>query len=130
MRRRDVYVLLVLGVTIWLAGTLYYHEFGTAILETTSVRYWSAFVVSPIVSTLLCVAILKALGIPPQYWAQGLLLLAIPGMFGEAAILSNWPVLMSSFGPASGGRYGAFLFMTYGVALTVAEMVTLKARSQ
>jgi len=56
-----------------------------------------------------------------------MLLLAIPGMIGEAVVLSNLSIFMPRLHATSGGRYGAFLFATYALVLGVAEVVTLKA---
>jgi len=56
-----------------------------------------------------------------------MLLLAIPGMIGEAVVLSNLSRFMPKLHAASGGKYGAFLFATYGLVLGVAEVITLKA---
>ena len=50
MKRNDVTFLLVVGFVIWLAGTIYYAYRGPAILETTKIRYWGAFVLSSIIS--------------------------------------------------------------------------------
>lgn len=57
-----------------------------------------------------------------------MLLLAIPGMIGEAVVLSNLAVFMPKLHAESGGRYGAFLFMTYAVVLAIAELVPLRAQ--
>jgi hypothetical protein len=61
-------------------------------------------------------------------WAVAMLLLAIPGMIGEAVVLTHLTTFMPRLHVTSGGRYGAFLFATYGVVLGLAEVVTLKAR--
>jgi len=55
------------------------------------------------------------------------LLLAIPGMIGEAVVLSHLSTFMPRIQEASGGRYGAFLFATYAVVLGILEIVTLNA---
>jgi hypothetical protein len=128
MKAPDVALLLVLGLIIWVAGTIYYAYRGPAILETTSLRYWMAFAQSPIVSALLCVAILLWRHIAPAQWTSAMLLLAIPGMVGEAVVLSNLSTFMPRLHAASGGRYGAFLFATYALVLGVAEVVTLRGQ--
>lgn len=56
-----------------------------------------------------------------------MLLLAIPGMLGEAVVLPHLSAFMPKLHAASGGRYGAFLFATYAVVLGLAEVVTLRA---
>jgi len=127
VKAHDVVLLLLLGGTIWVCGTIYFANYGAAILETTISRYWVAFAVSPIVSTALCVAILKLRRIPPAHWTLAMLLLAIPGMIGEATVLSHLPTFMPKLQAGSGGKYGAFLFATYALALGVAEVVTLRA---
>jgi hypothetical protein len=98
-----------------------------AILETTSARYWASFVLSPIVSAAICIAILRWRRVGPTHWASAMLLLAIPGMIGEAVVLSHLATFMPRLQAASGGRYGAFLFATYALVLGVAEVVTLRA---
>jgi hypothetical protein len=127
MKGHDVALLLVIGLIIWIVGTIYYANQGRAILESTSLRYWGAFALSPIVSAVLCVAILRWRHIAPANWTSAMLLLAIPGMIGEALVLSNLSTFMPKLQATSGGRYGAFLFATYAVVLGMAEVVTLRA---
>jgi hypothetical protein len=50
------------------------------------------------------------------------LLLAIPGMIGEAVVLSHRGIFMPRLQATSGGRYGAFLFATYALVLGLAEV--------
>ncbi len=129
MKRQDVELLLVLGLIIWILGTVYYAERGRAMLETTSSRYWTEFALSPVISAILCIAILRWRHIALASWTSAMLLLAIPGMIGEAVVLSNLSTFMPKLQVASGGRYGAFLFATYAFVLAVAEVVTLGASS-
>lgn len=128
MKGQDVILLLASGLLIWIVGTIYYGYRGPAILESTHLRYWIAFALSPLLSAVLCIAILWWRQIPAANWASAMLLLAIPGMIGEAVVLSNLPVFMPRIHAVSGGKYGAFLFAAYAVALGVAEIVTLRAR--
>lgn len=127
MKGQDVVLLLALGLVIWVVGTIYYANRGPAIFEGTSARYWSAFILSPILSAALCIAILRWRHIAPAHWASAMLLLAIPGMIGEAMVLSSFSVFMPKMQVASGGRYGAFLFATYALVLGLAEVITLRA---
>jgi hypothetical protein len=129
MKRRDVLSLLVLGSLIWVAGTILYAYRANVIFETTSSRYWWAFATSPVFSAILCVVILRRRRIPLAHWASAMLLLAIPGMLGEAVVLSNLSTFMPRLHAASGGPYGAFLFTTYALVLALAEIVTLRAQS-
>jgi hypothetical protein len=129
MKIQDTVLLFVFGWALWILGTIYFANFGAALLQISSSRYWAAFVLSPTLSTALCVAILRWRQIPQVNWAAAMLLLAIPGMIGEAVVLSELPRFMPKLHAASGGRYGALLFATYALALAVAEIVTLKATS-
>jgi hypothetical protein len=129
MKQADIAILLALGLAIWIAGTVYYAWRGPAILETTAARYWIAFAISPLFSAVFCIAILRWRHIAPAHWAAAMLLLAVPGMIGEAVVLSHLGVFMPRLQEQSGGRYGAFLFATYALVLGLAEIVTLKARS-
>ena len=120
-------LLVLLGFVIWILGSVYYAYRGALVLETTNTRYWISFFVSPLISAFLVVAILRFLRITPSEWASAGLLLAIPGMIGEAVALSHLSAFMPRIQEASGGRYGAFLFATYAVVLGIAEIVTLNA---
>jgi len=127
MKLQESALLLFLGLAIWTLGTIYYAYRGPHILETTALRYWVSFAISPVASAAICVAILRWRQIPPAHWAAAMLLLAIPGMLGEAVVLSNLGTFMPRLHEASGGRYGAYLFATYALVLGLAEVVTLRA---
>jgi hypothetical protein len=129
LKPAEIVFLLVLGLAIWIAGTVYYAYRGAAVLETTALRYWIGFAVSPVLSAALCIVILRWRQVAPADWAAAMLLLAIPGMIGEAIVLSHLATFMPRIHAESGGKYGAFLFATYAIVLTVAEAVTLGARS-
>jgi ABC-type iron transport system FetAB permease component len=127
MRRHDVVQLLLIGLTLWILGSIYYAYRGQRVLEGSRLQYWIAFFVSPIVTAVICVAILRMKNVPAPMWASAMLLLAIPGMVGEAVVLSHLSVFMPRIQASSGGRYGAFLFATYALVLSIAEFVTLRA---
>jgi hypothetical protein len=127
MKGQDAALLLVLGLIIWMVGTIYYANYGKVIFDTTSLRYWRAFVLSPIASAVLCIAILRWRHVAAANWASAMLLLAIPGMIGEAVVLSHMSTFMPKLHATSAGRYGAFLFATYGLVLGVAELVSMRA---
>ena len=127
MKSRDIVYLSVVGLAIWMIGTVYYAYAGSRVLETTSLRYWISFALSPIFSALLCIAIVRRRHIPSPNWAAAMLLLAIPGMIGETVVLSNLTTFMPRLHAESGGRYGALLFATYAVVLGIAETATLRA---
>jgi hypothetical protein len=78
-------------------------------------------------TAVICIAVLKLRQVPPTAWASGMLLLAIPGMIGEAVVLSHLSTFMPRIDASSGGRYGAFLFAIYALVLGIAEVVTLRA---
>jgi len=119
--------LFFVGLGIWIVGTIFYAYRGAQVLETTELRYWVSFALSPVVSAVLCIVILRWRHVAPANWASAMLLLAIPGMIGEAVVLSHLGVFMPRLHAASGGRYGAFLFATYALVLGLAEVVTLRA---
>ena len=127
MKTPDSILLFVLGFIVWILGSVYYAYRGPSVLETTSLRYWISFFISPLLSAVLCIAILKLRHVPPTAWASGMLLLAIPGMIGEPVVLSHLSTFMPRIHASSGGRYGAFLFATYALVLGIAEVVTLRA---
>lgn len=127
MKMHDRVLFLLFGLAFWIIGTLWYEVRGSFVFETTSLRYWINFVLTPIVSAAVCIAILRWRHISAPEWASAALLIALPGMFGEAVLLSNFALLMPRMQPTSAGRYGAFLFVAYALFLTIAEIVTLKA---
>ena len=129
MKSQEIILLLSLGLVIWILATIYFAFTGHNALETTPARYWATFATSPVMSAALCILILWWRHIPPSDWAAGMLLLAIPGMIGEAVVLSNLGTFMPRIQEASGGRYGAFLFATYAVVLGIAEFITLRSAS-
>ena len=90
-------------------------------------RYWINFALTPIVTSAICILLLRWRRIPAPEWASAMLLIAIPGMVGEAVLLSHFAALMPSMREASAGKYGAFLFATYALVLSFAEIVTLRA---
>jgi len=127
MKPFDKLLLLSLGVAFWVGGTILYEFRGPHVFESTAHRYWINFVLTPVITTAICIFILKWRHVPDASWAFAALLLALPGMFGEAILLSHFAAWMPRMRPESAGRYGAFLFATYALFLTVAEMVTLHA---
>jgi Family of unknown function (DUF5367) len=129
MKPFDKLLFLLLGAAFWVAGTLLYEFRGHHIFETSNQRYWINFILTPVVTTVACVLILKWRHTPLADWAAAALLIALPGMFGEAVLLSRFATLMPRMRPETAGRYGAFLFATYALFLTVAEIVTVQAES-
>jgi len=127
MKIQERMLLLSLGLIIWILGTIYYAYAGHRVLETTPARYWVSFAISPIISAAFCILILHWRHIAPSNWTAAVLLLTIPGMVGEAVVLSHLGTFMPRIREASGGRYGAFLFATYAVVLGIAEFATLRS---
>jgi uncharacterized protein DUF5367 len=127
MKIQESKLLLSLGLIIWILGTIYYAYAGHRVFETTPARYWMSFAISPIISAAFCILILRWRHIALSNWAVAMLLLAIPGMIGEAVVLSHLGTFMPRIHEASGGRYGAFLFATYAVVLGIAEFATLRS---
>jgi Family of unknown function (DUF5367) len=127
MRPADKLLLPAIGVLFWIGGTIFYELRGHQVLETSNQRYWINFALTPIVTTAVCILILRWRHIPLADWAVAALLIALPGMFGEAILLSRFAQFMPRMRPETAGRYGAFLFATYALFLTVAEIVTLRA---
>jgi hypothetical protein len=127
MKIQDSLILLLSGFIVWTLGTVYYAYRGAAVLESGNVRYWTSFTLSPMVSTVICIALLRWRHVPASQWVSGMLLIAIPGMIGEALVLCRFSTFMPRVREASAGRYGAFLFVTYAVVLGIAEAVTLRA---
>ncbi len=106
MKASQVWILLLAGVAVWLIGTVYFALRGPSILETTALRYGAVFMVTPLCSVLLCVGIMCRMGIPPEMWPQAMLLIALPGMVGEAAVLSRLSAWMPRCNPLQAGAMG------------------------
>jgi hypothetical protein len=129
VRGREIALLLTFGLFFWIAGTLWFERTGPRVFETTALRYWINFIITPVVSTAGCILILRWRHIPTSGWTSAILLIALPGMFGEAILLSHFSTLMPRMREASAGKYGAFLFATYALVIGIAEIVTLRAKS-
>ena len=127
MNPQHVTLLLVLGLVIWVLGTFYFAHAAPAIMETTDRAYWVSFALSPLLSAAICIAIVRWCQIPSADWASAMVLLTLPGMIGEAVVLSHLGTFMPRMHATSGGRYAAFLFATYAVVLGLAEFVSLRA---
>jgi len=127
MRSHQIAWLLVFGIAFWVAGTLWYELRGPRVFESTAVRFWINFALTPIVTSAVCISILHWMHVAPSDWASAMLLVALPGMVGEAVLLANFSTLMPRMHETSAGRYGAFLFATYALVLSIAEIVTLRA---
>ncbi len=127
MKVNDKLLFLLFGAAFWVIGTIFYQSRGPQVFESGSQRYWINFVLTPIVTSVICVLILRWGHVPATEWASAALLIALPGMFGEALLLSCFATLMPRMHPETAGKYGAFLFATYAVFLTIAEIVTLRA---
>jgi len=127
MKTSDSIILLIFGLAFWFAGTIYYRFRGAMILETTSSRFWINFVAVPVLCAIVCIAVLRARHIPGAAWASAALLIALPGLFGEAVVLSDFAKFMPRLQASSGAKYGAFLFAAYALFLAAAEVVTLRA---
>lgn len=127
MKPVDKYIFLLFGVAFWILGTVWYELRGPRVFESTSQRYWINFIITPLVTTAICILIMQWRAVPAAAWGAAALLIALPGMFGEAVLLSRFATLMPRMRPESAGRYGAFLFATYAVFLTIAEIVALRS---
>lgn len=127
MKPFDKVFFPLLGVVFWIAGTVWYEFRGVHVFESTAQRYWINFVLTPLFSSGVCILFLKLRQTPPADWAFAALLIALPGMLGEAVLLSRFAEFMPRMRPESAGRYGAFLFATYALFLMIAEIVTVRA---
>ncbi|WP_263366952.1 DUF5367 domain-containing protein [Edaphobacter bradus] len=126
MRLSNVLFFLTFGLVFWILGTLLSQVRGHIVFETTLVRYWISFIATPILSTAVCILLLRWRHIPVTQWAVAALLIAIPGMIGEAVLLSHFTAFMPKMQPTTAGRFGAFLFATYAFFLAICELVTLR----
>lgn len=129
MRPFDKLLLPLLGIAFWIAGTILYEYRGHRVFESSDQRFWINFILTPIITSAICALILKWRGIPATDWPSAALMLTLPGMFGEAVLLSRFATFMPRMRPETAGRYGSFLFATYALFLTIAEVVALQRTS-
>jgi hypothetical protein len=129
MKMHDKLLLALFGLAFWVIGTGWYQMSGPHVFEAGSQRYWINFIVTPVVTAAICVLILKWRQIPATEWAAAALLIALPGMFGEAALLSDFARFMPRMRLETAGKYGAFLFASYALFLVIAEIVTIRGSS-
>lgn len=127
MKIYDKLLFLFFGVAFWVIGTIWYELRGPHVFESGNLRYWINFAITPIVTAVICILLLRWRHVLAAEWAAAALLIALPGMFGEAVLLSRFATFMPRMHPETAGKYGAFLFATYAVFLTIAEIVTIVA---
>jgi hypothetical protein len=127
MKMTDKLLFLMFGAAFWVIGTIFYEWRGPQVFESGSQRYWINFVLTPVLSSAICMVLLRWRHVEAADWASAALLIALPGMFGEAVLLSCFATLMPRMRLETAGRYGAFLFATYALFLTIAEIVTIRA---
>jgi hypothetical protein len=127
MKSHNYLLLFIFGSIFWALGTLYYQAQGSAIFETTSLRYWVNFILAPVSTALVCVAIFRWREIRVSQWASAAVMLALPGLLGEAILLSHFARWMPRMQASSAGRYGAFLFAMYALLLGAAELASIRA---
>lgn len=127
MRMQDKLLLALFGAGFWVVGTIWYEWRGPHVFETSGQRYWINLVITPIVTAAICIVLLWWRHVPAAEWASAALLIALPGMFGEAMLLSRFSSFMPRMHPETAGKYGAFLFASYALFLTIAEIVTVRA---
>ena len=65
---------------------------------------------------------------PREVHAQPFGRLTMPGMIGEAMVLTDFGTFMPRIQETSGGKYGALLFATYALVLGMAEAASWAAR--
>jgi len=123
----DKLFFALFGAAFWIIGTIWYELRGPHVFESTSQRYWINFVLTPILSAVICILLLRWRHVPAAEWSSAALLIALPGMFGEAVLLSRFATLMPRMHLETAGKYGAFLFASYALFLTIAEIITLRA---
>lgn len=127
MKMNDKLLFVLFGAAFWVIGTIWYELRGPQVFERTSQVYWINFVLTPVLTAVICILLLRWRHVPAAQWASAALLIALPGMFGEAALLCRFATLMPRMHPETAGKYGAFLFATYALFLTIAEIVTIRA---
>ncbi|MFY9820875.1 MAG: DUF5367 family protein [Thermoanaerobaculia bacterium] len=130
MKKNDKLLFGLFGLAFWILGTLAYEARGPQVFEASARQYWLNFALTPVVTAALCILIVRRRKIPAVEWASASLLIALPGMFGEAVLLSNFASFMPRMHLETAGRYGAFLFASYALFLTIAEIVTIRAASR
>jgi hypothetical protein len=126
MKMTDKLLFLMFGAAFWVIGTIFYEWRGPQVFESGSQRYWINFVLTPVLSSAICMVLLRWRHVEAADWASAALLIALPGMFGEAVLLSCFATLMPRMRLETAGKYGAFLFATYAVFLTIAEIATIR----
>jgi hypothetical protein len=122
----DKLLFVLFGAAFWVMGTIWYQMRGPQVFERSSQVYWINFAITPALTTVICILLLRWRHVSAAEWASAALLIALPGMFGEAVLLSRFAAFMPRMHPETAGKYGSFLFATYAVFLTIAEIVTIR----
>ena len=127
MTTHDKLFFGLFGAAFWVVGTIWYEFRGPHVFESSSQRYWINFVLTPVLSAAICILILKWRHVTATEWPSAALPIALPGMFGEAVLLSRFARFMPRMHAETAGKYGAFLLASYALFLTIAEIVAVRA---
>lgn len=113
MPKQDAVAFGIAGLAVWSAATLFYAAFGGGLLEAA---FWfyalNAFMVAAAL-TLTFQSMLRLTRTPRRRRLNAALAFSAPGLIGAALALASFEVLFPHMGPASAGRYGAFLAVGY-----------------
>lgn len=101
------------GLAAWSAATLFYAAFGGGLLESA---FWfyalNAFAAAATV-TFGFQAVARLTHTPRRRRLFPMLLFSTPGLVAGALLIARYGEIMPTSDPASIGRYGAFLAVTY-----------------
>ncbi len=117
MSKGDAAAFGIAGLAVWAAATLFYAAFGGGLLETA---FWfyalNAFLVAAAFTAAFHAAV-RLTRTPRRRRPAAALAFAAPGVMGAVLALAAFEALFPHLGPASAGRYGAFLVVGYLVVL-------------
>ena len=125
MKALDIAILLAFGFAIWILGTIYYASRGPLFSKPppsatgAPLHYRQS-------SQAFCASRSCVGGNPRCSLGLRHVLLALPGMIGEALVLSHLSTFMPKLQAGSGGRYGALLLLRMRSSWE-SRIVTLRA---
>src|SRR5262245_31026438 len=97
----------LLGVVLWAGGTLLYRNLGTMLFESGLIVYWTNFAVTVVAFCAVFMQSASRRKIPREHWPTTALLMAVPGLFGEAITLLQFAAILPALRTETAASYAA-----------------------
>ena len=127
MPRRDLIILGLLGLGIWLNGAVMFRFGGAMMFESGPLALLLSALAIALAVCLLLRSIMSWRKVAPVEAVTAAVILIVPGLFGDVAYILNFSAL-TGLQPVTAGPFAAVLIFGTAVLLTYAVMLARRAR--